>query len=346
MGVSITSSVPQARPVAGHVSAVASGTSHFSSRATSACHWSLPRTRSSAVAGVAVDRSARPPVRSDIVAVRTSADEIEHRPRTGSTMPAPVATSRGSTICRPAPEAVSFSISAPARVTCHPSSLMARAADPLRWPPSCQPAACQPPGSAPSRACQRPRSPATVTSADTPSDCGAGCKIRAAAPDDRDGQSAARFTRAPPVCVSSSESSPDRTTPRQASTTAAPATRLPLPVASSTISSSRHGVRFGSTQANCARLAESRAVDAPGCPVASRSSRPRALPASVIPATSTTSATSITSFSRSAVHWMASASALPDAESSTALDVIFASSISNVASGAARLRPRNHAANG
>ena len=63
-------------------------------------------------------RTASPPVRSERVGVRSSADEISTCPVAGFHCPAALATTRGSRICRPSHCTVSFSTSPPARVIC------------------------------------------------------------------------------------------------------------------------------------------------------------------------------------------------------------------------------------
>ena len=241
IGVSRISAVPQARPAAGQRLAVAGGTSQRSSLATSACHCSLPRSLSTMLSLIRLcvsawsmpERStseratlrpgptgtlpragsmASPPVRSESVGVRSSADEMSTCPVAGFHWPAALTTARGSRICRPSHITVSFSTSPPARVICQLPPCAASVADAFAKPPSSTPASTIE-GARPShRGCQRASSPVREQSAAIDCDPGAArshgpCRRPSAERTDP------RFTSAPPVSVTSSVSSAAVTIP-------------------------------------------------------------------------------------------------------------------------------------
>ena len=347
-GVSMISAVPQARPPAGQRAACGAATSHFSRRPTSACHCARPRSRSNRSKSVPAPaprgisgRTASPPVRSDSVAVRISADETSICPVDGLKSPAALATSRGSLISRLPSVAVSFSISAPARVTCQTSPRAASAAEARTRPPNVMPPPW-PSTSASSRGCHRPRSPASDQSADKPSDCGAGRTH--AAP--RSWKAAPGFTIAPPVSVISSRSSPETTNAWAASTSSAPPATPPEASPSSEISSSLQVEPPGVENSKFERLAETLAVAAASAPVLPRSICPRALPAILRPCRSSTSAASCTSLSMSMVHCRLEVSAVPVAENSIAGEATRASSMRRRSPRAGPRRPRSQAVKG
>ena len=221
IGVSRISAVPQALPAAGQRLAVAGGRSQRSNRATSACHCNLPRTLSTMLsvprpaASGAFPRAGStvsPPVRSERVGVRSSADEISTCPVAGFHRPAALATARGSLIRRPLHFTVSLSTSPPARVICQLPPCAASAAEAFAKPPSSTPSRTVN-GSRPSqRGCQRARSPVREQSAAIACEPGAArshgpCRRASAERTDP------TFTRAPPVSVTSSVSSAAVTIP-------------------------------------------------------------------------------------------------------------------------------------
>ena len=215
IGVSRTSTVPQARPLAGQRSTAAGRASHRSSRETSVCHWSLPRSLSTIASRLAAPATvgdrwsgsrARPPVRSERVGVSTSADEMSICPVAGFHRPAAVTTARGSLICRPLTCTVSFSTSPPARVICQLSPSAARAADALTKPPSSMPRSAVAGNNPSHRDCQRVRSPESEQSAAIACDPGA-ARSHGSSRGMLPATSGQRLTRAPPVSVTSNPSS-------------------------------------------------------------------------------------------------------------------------------------------
>ena len=345
--VSTISSVPHARPAAGRPAATAAGTNQGSMRPTSACHWSLPRTRSTKP----VEPPARsgiqesPPVRNDSVAVRISPDEMSTCPVLACMRPAAVTTTRGSMISRPCQRAVNFSISPPARCHCHASPCGETAAAAVTLPESSRPAIANEGTTTASRGCHVARSPTSEHSAVTLSAFAAGRTagtFEAALKPNSDQQS----TNTPPETAASSLSSPHVSTPRACSIAAAADVTLPVPSASSVMSASRHTGRPGRASSSSAMLADTFS-DRPLIPGSLPTSiRPRERPLAVAEPRSSSSASSPTSPPISAVHCTASAAGVPAADSSTALETSRASSTRRRSSRPGPLRPLSHAVKG
>ena len=120
----------------------------------------------------------------------------------------------------------------------------------------------------------------------------------------------------------------------------------PEPSASIESSASRHGSLPGRVSSKFDRLAETLAWDAAVAATRARSTRPRDVPASFTPSSSSTSPASATSLSKSSVHCTVDDSAVPKADTSTAGEEIRASSIRSRSPRVAPRRPRSQAVNG
>ena len=275
------------------------------------------------------------------------------RPVMGLKMPAAVATTRGSLMVPKGPVATRFSNSALARAICQSSPRPASAADACTRPASLTPAAGNPPINHPSRACQRPISPANDHSTATPSDCGTGRiqGIRAfsrlpSAPESAADQRACVLRIAPPERAILNRSSAAETCAERLSRTAAPPVRLPAASASIVISASRHSGWPSACISRLPKTAESRAVETPVAGTRSISSLPREVPATFASVRSNSSAASLTSLAMSTVHWMLDDSDVPAADTSTADEASRASSMRRRSPRAGPRFPRIQAMNG
>ena len=326
-GVSWRSIVPHTRPAAGQRSTVTGSTIHDAVLPISHCHWTRPRQRPGSSQGrrapLAAGRSAgggrivSPPVRSERLAVSTSAEEMSTLPLVASMVPAAVATNLGSMI---RPRSISSSTtSAPARVTCHKLPWAASDAEASTVPPRRVAGRAASPTSATRRACQRARSPCSDQSTAIPVEVGAG---RSHAPPRRvrptsDGRREAS-TSAPPATVTSSRSPAAAHSERAVSMTIVPSAIDPAAEASIVISSSIQSGRPATSHRNPVTLPVSEAVAAPLAGARSSVARPRVVPARSTPRRSRISPASATSRPRSAVHWTSDDSVVPDADTSKA----------------------------